>query len=92
MGDYCDMQDTKRKMYITSFFEEVELTDSQFLMPGMIDTHINATQYTNTGLGYTKDYYEWLNKYIYPLEQKFEDVEYARKVYNKLVVSNTNVT
>jgi len=63
----------------------VELTGSQFLLPGFIDTHIHAPQFPNIGIGLDLPLLEWLQKYTFPMEAKFEDSEFARKVYTKCV-------
>ena len=60
---------------------------SQFLMPGMVDTHIHAPQYMNAGTGYDKQLLEWLKCYTYPAEECFKDLEWAKKVYPLVVVS-----
>ena len=60
---------------------------SQFLMPGMVDTHIHAPQYMNAGTGYDKQLLEWLKHYTYPAEQCFKDLEWAKKAYPLVVVS-----
>ena len=60
---------------------------SQFLMPGLVDTHIHAPQYVNSGTGYDHMLLDWLKKYTYPTEAKFKDVQFAKQVYTKAVVS-----
>ena len=60
---------------------------SQFLMPGMIDTHIHAPQYRFTGTGYDKQLLDWLDTYTFPTESKFADVAVAHDVYPRVVVS-----
>ena len=58
-------------------------------MPGLVDTHIHAPQYAITGTGYDlPSVYEWLNKYTFPTEKRFEDLDLARNVYRKVVVRN----
>ena len=58
-------------------------------MPGLVDTHIHAPQYAITGTGYDlPSVYEWLNKYTFPTEQRFEDLDLARNLYRKVVVRN----
>lgn len=56
-------------------------------MPGLIDTHIHAPQYSFTGTGYDCHVVDWLNKYTFPTEARFEDTNLALDVYKKLVVS-----
>lgn len=55
-------------------------------MPGMIDTHIHAPQYVNAGMALDLPLLGWLNKYTFPTESRFKDVDFARKVYNRVVV------
>lgn len=70
-----------------SDFEVVRLTDTQFLIPGFIDTHIHAPQVPNIGLGLDKPLMDWLNSYTFPLETEYKDVTFAKHVYEKVVVS-----
>lgn len=62
-----------------------QLQAHQFLLPGFIDCHIHAPQYPNIGLGLDMPLLEWLNKYTFPLETKFANVEYAQRVYRTVV-------
>uniref|UniRef100_A0A8D9AEJ2 Guanine deaminase n=1 Tax=Cacopsylla melanoneura TaxID=428564 RepID=A0A8D9AEJ2_9HEMI len=61
------------------------LSSTQFLIPGFIDAHIHAPQYPNLGLGVDLPLLKWLDKYIFALERKFKDLEFAKDVYTKLV-------
>ena len=56
-------------------------------MPGLVDTHIHAPQYVNSGTGYDVMLLDWLERYTFPTEAKFKDLEYAKNVYTKAVVS-----
>ena len=69
-------------------FEFYETTKTQIIIPGLIDTHIHAPQYVFAGCGLDLPLLEWLKKYTFPAETKFQDVEHAKKVY-EAVVSNT---
>lgn len=64
---------------------QVRLTDAQFLMPGLIDTHIHAPQFPNIGLGLDMQLLDWLDNYTFPLERKYSDEEFARHVYSKVI-------
>ena len=64
----------------------LQLPSSQFLMPGMVDTHIHAPQYMNAGTGYDKQLLEWLKCYTYPTEELFKDLNWAKKAYPLVVV------
>ncbi|KAJ9133274.1 Guanine deaminase [Pleurostoma richardsiae] len=57
------------------------LERGQFLIPGFIDTHNHAPQWTQRGTGRGKEIMEWLNKTTFPHEARFEDPEYARNTY-----------
>ena len=58
-------------------------------MPGLVDTHIHAPQYTFTGTGYDlPSVYEWLNTYTFPTEAKFKDLNLACNAYRKVVVKH----
>ncbi|PNF20793.1 Guanine deaminase [Cryptotermes secundus] len=61
------------------------LDKGQFLMPGLIDTHIHAPQYPNAGLGYDMQLLDWLKTYTFPLEKKYSDLSFAAKVYEAIV-------
>ncbi|CAL4116010.1 unnamed protein product, partial [Meganyctiphanes norvegica] len=61
------------------------LTSSQFLMPGMVDTHIHAPQFPNNGIGLDLPLLEWLPTYTFPMEATFKDPQWARIAYTKVV-------
>lgn len=56
-------------------------------MPGMVDTHIHASQYSYTGTALDLPLLEWLNTYTFPVEAKYKDLDFANDVYTKVVVS-----
>ena len=60
---------------------------SEFFMPGMVDTHIHASQYSYAGTALDMPLLQWLNTYTFPVESRFKDLEFARRVYSKVVVS-----
>lgn len=62
-----------------------KLSDRQFLFPGFIDTHAHAPQYPNCGIFGDSTLLEWLDKYTFPMESKFDDVELATIVYSRLI-------
>jgi len=47
------------------------------LLPGMVDLHAHLPQLPNAGLGAGLDLLTWLNRYIFPLEQRWQDPEHA---------------
>lgn len=63
----------------------VTLQDNNYLLPGFIDLHVHAPQWPNAGLALDRPLNEWLNTYTFPLEAKYQDVAFAKTVYNNLV-------
>ena len=61
-----------------------EYTD-KLIIPGFVDIHLHAPQYPNLGLGLDKELIPWLNTYTFPEEAKYNDLEYAEKVYRRLI-------
>jgi len=57
----------------------------QFLLPGFIDAHIHAPQYSIVGTGYDLPLLDWLETYTYPAETRISDREFSNKVYNQVV-------
>lgn len=58
-----------------------KLSAGQFLMPGFIDTHTHAPQFTFQGLGNDLPLMDWLEKYTFKHESAFKDVQKAQKFY-----------
>ncbi|XP_072007060.1 guanine deaminase [Engystomops pustulosus] len=61
------------------------LGKNEFFMPGMIDTHIHAPQYTFIGTGMERPLLEWLAHTTFPIEDTFSDIENARNKYSAVV-------
>ncbi len=64
-----------------------ELGQGRFLMPGLVDLHIHAPQWPQLGKALDAPLEVWLQTYTFPLESRYEDVEFARSVYSDLVRS-----
>ncbi|KAJ3114747.1 hypothetical protein HK100_001566 [Physocladia obscura] len=58
---------------------------SKIIIPGFIDGHFHAPQYSFIGTGMDVPLLEWLAKYTFPHEAKFQDAEYAQKNYDIVV-------
>ncbi len=55
-------------------------------MPGLIDTHIHASQFPNNGLGLDMGLLEWLQHYTFPMEKSLaHDADRAREAYERVV-------
>ena len=55
------------------------------VFPGMVDLHIHAPQYAFRGMCMDLELMDWLNRYTFPEEEKYEDPEYAEKAYGMFV-------
>ena len=55
------------------------------IFPGMIDLHLHAPQYAFRGMCMDFELMEWLNRYTFPEEEKYENLEYADKAYDIFV-------
>ena len=63
----------------------IELSASQYLLPGMVDLHIHAPQFPQMGGALDLPLYDWLQQCTFPLEAKYADLDFAEKVYSSLV-------
>ncbi|XP_077572196.1 guanine deaminase [Stigmatopora nigra] len=62
-----------------------QLDKHEFFMPGMVDTHIHAPQYSYAGTALDMPLLDWLNKYTFPVESRFKDLSFAQDVYTRVV-------
>ncbi|MCC2098587.1 MAG: amidohydrolase family protein, partial [Hyphomicrobiales bacterium] len=57
----------------------VERHAGDLIMAGFVDAHVHYPQYEVIA-SYAGDLLEWLDRYTFPSEARFADIEYARKV------------
>ena len=57
----------------------------RLLIPAFNDLHLHAPQYRNNGLAMDLELLPWLQRYTFPEEMKFADIDYARKIYKRFV-------
>lgn len=57
----------------------------RLIIPGMVDLHVHAPQYSFRGLGMDMELLDWLNSKTFVEEQKYADLEYAEKAYDIFV-------
>lgn len=81
-GKVVDIQEELEGKYKGT---EVEDYTGKLIIPGFVDIHLHATQYPNIGLGMDKELIPWLETYTFPEESKYEDIEYAEKVFKKFL-------
>ena len=62
-----------------------ELSPQEYLLPGLVDTHVHAPQWPQLGKALDRPLDEWLQKYTFPLEARYADAEFAERVYRNLV-------
>ena len=55
------------------------------IFPGMIDLHIHAPQFAFRGMCMDLELMDWLNQYTFPEEEKYENLDYAKKAYSMFV-------
>lgn len=65
----------------------LDLGPEVVLVPGMIDTHLHAPQWPQLGTGLDLPLERWLFEHTFPLESRFADLEYARRVWAAMVPS-----
>jgi guanine deaminase len=65
--------------------ETITLKPSQFLFPGLIDTHLHASQWPNLALGMEGTLREWCEHYTDPMEASYSDNAKAKRVYTDVV-------
>ena len=56
----------------------------RLLLPSFADLHLHAPQYPMLGMGMDLPLLDWLNAYTFKTEARFEDTDYARRVYRSL--------
>ncbi len=64
-----------------------ELRAGQYLLPGLIDLHNHAPQWPQMGKALDVSLEVWLNRYTFPLEARYADVDFATAVYESLIDS-----
>ena len=62
----------------------------KLIFPGMVDLHVHAPQYAFRGMCMDLELMDWLNRYTFPEEEKYEDLEYADKAYAMFVEALKN--
>lgn len=68
-------------------YHEIEVKDygKQLIIPGLVDLHMHAPQYTYRGLHMDLELLDWLNRYTFPAEARYEAPEYAKETYGRFV-------
>jgi len=61
--------------------------DGAYLLPGLIDLHNHAPQWPQLGKALDIPLEDWLERYTFPLEARYDDLDFADRVYESLVDS-----
>ncbi|KAJ6669572.1 hypothetical protein lerEdw1_000121 [Lerista edwardsae] len=81
----ADEQEKLAKKWGFKASEIRELSNNEFFMPGLVDTHIHAPQYHFVGTRLDLPLLQWLKMYTYPTEAKYKDIDFAEEVYTRTV-------
>lgn len=65
----------------------VETGHHTYLLPGFVDLHIHAPQWPQLGKALDVPLEVWLQTYTFPLEARYADTEFARRIYDDLVAA-----
>jgi len=63
----------------------IRLPEGHYGLPGLVDLHVHAPQYPQLGLALDEPLEVWLQKYTFPLEARYSDLDFARERYGVLV-------
>ena len=55
------------------------------VLPGFVDLHVHAPQYPQLGRALDVSLEEWLQRYTFPLEERYADLGFAESCYSTLV-------
>ena len=76
---------TEVKALLGSDVDDIVDYGEKLIMPGFIDSHCHAPQYVFSGTGMDLPLLAWLEKYTFPCESRFADVDFAKDAYSKSV-------
>ena len=57
----------------------------KLILPGLVDLHLHAPQYSFRGLGMDLELLDWLNTHTFVEEAKYADISYAEHAYQLFV-------
>lgn len=72
---------------IPNEYKDITVYDysGKLIIPGLIDLHLHAPQYSYRGTGMDLELLEWLNAYTFPEEANYINADYALKAYSIFV-------
>lgn len=68
-------------------YATASLTDfgDMVILPGLSDLHMHAPQYAMRSNGMDMELLDWLETYTFPVESRYEQLDYANAAYGRLV-------
>ena len=57
----------------------------KLIVPGLVDLHAHAPQYTYRALGMDLELLDWLNRHTFPAEARYADLDFAGAAYDRFV-------
>ena len=75
IGVFEEIPDKYKDFHVTDYGDKI-------VIPGLIDLHLHAPQYSFRGLGMDMGLLDWLNTYTFPEESKYVELDYANKAYS----------
>lgn len=86
IADVVEAHDARRADLMAAIGNDlVRLPPGMYAMPGFVDLHVHAPQYPQLGLALDEPLEVWLQKYTFPLEARYADLDFAREHYSFLV-------
>ena len=76
-----DQEFAAREEYYEGQNNLLKLSESEYLLPGLIDTHVHAPQWPQLGKALHLPLNEWLREHTFPLEARYADIAFAEAVY-----------
>lgn len=64
---------------------DLTLPEGCYVLPGFVDCHVHAPQYPQLGQALDVPLEVWLQKYTFPLEARYADIDFAFESYTALV-------
>ena len=83
LHDDGSIQSVEKAVPQSADAEVIDYGDA-LIMPSFVDMHLHAPQYPMLGMGMDLPLIDWLNTYTFKTEARFEDSDYARRIYKKL--------
>ncbi|KAL3419701.1 guanine deaminase [Phlyctema vagabunda] len=81
----ASIREAKKKYPHFKHAESTVLSSTQFLFPGLVDSHLHAPQWPNLAIGMEGSLADWVRDYTDPIEASYSDNEKAKCIYSELV-------